>query len=259
MEQSSDFLQTLIKAFRFCTAQDMYNPAQCVLKTITRDTVTFRARDIKPGEQVDSIWDTIQKGRTSSWGMDDKTKEPKEFHEPDLSRFYNEADVQEDAILFPEQASSGTVGDLFRGHETSMQDFMSKGPDWERFIEDLDTDEEYGTNEEYSTDEDYETSDSDAKYVLEHDASQHEDMDREVNKYLAETTRRSHDSEDSSSDGSDDENGSLNRQLMRMLSLTTEEKQDYALLKSWKSPTAYRENVEKEFYTFFDREKSKGE
>ena len=75
--------------------------------------------------------------------MENKAQRPTEDQVPDLSKFYNEADVLEDAILFPEQAESGIVGGLFRGHETSMQDFMSKGPDWARFIKDLDTDEEH--------------------------------------------------------------------------------------------------------------------
>ena len=78
----------------------------------------------------------------SSWLLENKTQKPTECHEPDLNDFYNEADVLEDAISFPEQTASGTVGGLFRGHETAMQDFMSKDPDWERFIHDLDTDEE---------------------------------------------------------------------------------------------------------------------
>lgn len=216
--------------------------------------MTFRARDIKPGEQVDSIWDTIQKGRMSSWNVNDKTKEPTEYHKPDLSKFYNEADVLEDAILFPEQATSGTVGGLFRGHETSMQDFMSKGPDWARFIQDLDTDEEY------------EASDAETEYVLEdesHDEESddeefdEEDSNEEVGKRLVKGTH-SHESDHSSCGDIDKEASPSDRQIARIPLITEEEKQDLALMKKWKPPKSDREDVEKAFYTFLDREKSKG-
>ena len=204
--------------------------------------MTFRARDIKFGEDVNSIWDTIQKGRMSSWNMADKTQAPTEYEVPDMSKFYNEADVLEDAILFPEQAASGSVGGLFRGHETSMQDFMSKGPDWARFIKDLDTDEEY----------DY--SDAETEYVLE-DESHDEESDKSSEE---DDERCSHESDHSSWEDVDNEVGLSDRQMMRIPSISEEEKQDFALMKNWKSPRMQKEDVEKEFYTFLDREKSKG-
>ena len=181
----------------------------------------------------------------SSWNLDNKTKEPTEYQEPDLSKFYNEADVLEDAILFPEQAASGIVGGLFRGHETSMQDFMSKGPDWARFIKDLDTDEEY------------DDSDAETEYVLEDD-SQDEDSDEESDRPLVKGTKCSHDSDRSSWEEIDDEAGPSDRQMMRIPSITEEDKRDLALMKNWKSPQSRTEDVEKAFFTFLDREKSKG-
>lgn len=207
--------------------------------------MTLRARDIKAGEEIDSIWDTIQKGRMSSWNVSDSTREPTEYHEPDLSKFYNEADVLEDAILFPEQAASGTVGGLFRGHETSMQDFMTKGPDWARFIQDLDTDEEY------------EASDAETEYVLE-DESHDGESDVQGDRRVGKGTKRSHESDRSSWENIDNETGLSDRQVMRIPSITEEEKQDLALMKSWKLPKPPKEDVEKEFFTFLDREKSKG-
>lgn len=216
--------------------------------------MSLRARDIKPGEEVNSIWDSVQKGRVSSWNLDNNTREPREYHEPDLSKFYNEADVQEDAILFPEQAASGTVGGLFRGHETSMQDFMSKGPDWARFIHDLDTDEEY--------DEEYDDSDGETEYTLDyqsHDEESDESYKRD-NKRRVKGSNYSNGSDHSSSEWEDydDEVGQSDRQIRRLPSISEEEKQDLALMKSWKSPKSLKEDVEKAFYTFLDREKSKG-
>lgn len=212
--------------------------------------MSLRARDIKPGEEVNSIWDTIQKGRMSSWNLDNNTREPREYQEPDLSKFYNEADVREDAILFPEQATSGTVGGLFRGHETSMQDFMSKGPDWARFIQDLDTDEEY------------DDSDAETEYTLDYESHDEEsDESSEVhNKRRVKGDDCSHGSDHSSLDWEDfdDEAGPSDRQIRRIPSISEEEKQDLALMKNWRSPESLKEDVEKAFFTFLDREKSKG-
>ena len=237
-------LQTLIKALRLCTPQDLYNPAESALRTITRDTVTLRARDIKPGEQVDSIWDTVQKGRMSSWLLENNTQKPTEFHEPDLSQFYNEADVLEDAILFPEQTASETVGGLFHGHETAMQDFMSKGPDWERFIHDLDTDEELDIS-------DAETGDTLEDGSHDEQAGEEEDK-RLVKGMMKRVPERDH----TCCEDSNSEAGSSDSQIMAM---TEDEKQNFALMESWKSPLFQGGDVEKDFYTFLDREKSKGE
>ena len=177
--------------------------------------------------------------------MDNKTQEPTEFHEPDLSKFYNEADLLEDAILFPEQTASGTVGGLFRGHETSMQDFMSKGPDWERFIQDLDTDEEF------------DDSDAGSEYTLE-DGSQDEESEEGIDEHQVKGIKHSQDSKHSSSDDIESEASSTDRQIRDALSMTEDEKQDFALLKKWSPPKSRKEDVEKQFHTFLDREKSKG-
>ena len=181
----------------------------------------------------------------SSWGIDHKTKQSTEFDEPDLSRYYDEADVLEDAILYPEQTASQTDGGLYRGHETSMQDFLSKGPDWARFIHDLDTDE------------DFDTSDAESEYTSD-DKSRGEESD-ETNKRLVKGTMGSKGSRNSSCEDADIETGSTGRQIKKIPSMTEEENQDFALMKSWKSPTSRIDNVEKEFHTFLDREKSKGE
>lgn len=183
----------------------------------------------------------------SSWNVDNKTREPTEYGEPDLSKFYNEADVLEDAILFPEQAASGNVGGLFRAQETSMQEFMSKGPDWTRFIKDLDTDEEC------------DCSDAETEYVLEDESHDDEsDQSSEDDKRLSKGSQCGHESDHSSWEDTDNEVSSSDRQMMRIPSISEEEKQDLALMKNWKSPRNQKEDVEKEFYTFLDREKSKG-
>ena len=209
--------------------------------------MSLRARDIKSGEQVDSIWDTVQKGRVSSWLLEDNTRKPTELHEPDLSNFYNEADVLEDAILFPEQTASETVGSLFNGHETAMQDFMSKGPDWERFIHDLDTDEELDISD---------AEPGDSSEIGSNDEQPGGKDDKRLVKGMMKRARE-HDytcDEDSNSEASFSDS-----QITRLASMTEDEKQDVALMENWKSPSSQRGDVEKDFYTFLDREKSKGE
>ena len=224
--------------------RDLYNPAESVLRTITRDAVTLRARDIKPGEVVDSVWDTVQKGKMSSWKVDNRTRERTESHEPDMSKYYNEADVLEDAILFPEQSASETVGGLFRGHETSMQEFMSKGPDWTRFIDNLDTDEEYETS-------DAETEDFLEDHIV---TEESDESSKENGNRLVKGNKHSHESNQSSWEGMDNEVGSSDDEIP----LSKEEQECLALLENWKSPKIQKEDIEKEFFTFLDREKSKG-
>lgn len=209
--------------------------------------MTLRARDIKPGEQVDSIWDIIQKGRMSSWDLDNNTHKPTELHVPDLSKFYNEADVLEDAVLFPEQTASGNVGGLFRGHETAMQDFMSKGPDWERFIHDLDTDEEL------------DISDTETEDTVEDRSHDEQALKEEDKRLLKGMMQRIPEHEHTCCEHSDSEAGSSDSWITGITSMTEDEKQDFALMNSWKPPTFQRGDVQKDFYTFLDREKSKGE
>ena len=186
----------------------------------------------------------------SSWLLENETQKPTQFHEPDLSKFYNEADVLEDEILFPEQTASGDVGGLFRGHETAMQDFMSKGPDWERFIHDLDTDEELDIS-------DAETGDTSE------DGSHNEQAEEEEDKRLVKGMMKRVPERDSlcceDSDSEPGFAGLFDSQITRLTSMTEDEKQDIALMESWKSPSFQRGDVEKDFYTFLDREKSKGE
>ena len=208
--------------------------------------MSLRARDIKPGEKVDSIWDTVQKGRISSWLLEDNTRKPTELHEPDLSNFYNEADVLEDAILFPEQTASGSVGGLFSGHETAMQDFMSKGPDWERFIHDLDTDEELDIS-------DAETRDT--LKVGSHDEQASGNDDKRLVKGMM---KRAPECDHTGCEDSDSEASFSDSQITRLTSMTENEKQDVALMENWKLPSFERGDVEKDFYTFLDREKSRG-
>ena len=92
--------------------------------------MTFRTRDIKPDEQVLSIWDETQRGRShmlNSEGRPGKAQLAEDLHQ---SVFHNEADVLEDAILFPEELSIEKSSALYSGKTSTLEDFCGNGPDW---------------------------------------------------------------------------------------------------------------------------------
>jgi hypothetical protein len=59
MQLPADVLQMLFKALRCRSPPDMYNLAGPVLETLYKDKETHRVRDIKPGEDVPSVWDSL--------------------------------------------------------------------------------------------------------------------------------------------------------------------------------------------------------
>ena len=76
--------------------------------------------------------------------MVDNTKpgEVQHLPDPDASVFYTEADALEDAILFPDELVEPKSKSLYKGKANDLENFVRSGPDWGRFINDLDTDEE---------------------------------------------------------------------------------------------------------------------
>lgn len=106
----------LIKALRCRSPVDLYAQADPVLKTLYQDEVTHRVRDIKPGDNVKSIYDRIRGpdvkfrfGKVAdAWGENASglVKARPMFEEEDKvpwNYFYNDIDELEDAILFPEE------------------------------------------------------------------------------------------------------------------------------------------------------------
>ncbi|MCJ1457569.1 hypothetical protein MMC28_007937 [Mycoblastus sanguinarius] len=220
----------------------MYRPAAPILKTITRDPITFRTRDIKPGEQVNSIWDEVLRGQSRMINTEGKTLESQLAEDLHESKFYNEADAVEDAVLFPEEISKGELNalskvSLFKGLTNPVHDLGKEGPDMHRFIEDLDTDEETESI----------------------DSSSEEDEG-----HLTED--KSHDTESDElplgKNGSNENlPGGQVAKLPDFMSLnifTNQEKRNMAVLDKWESPLQKRYDVAREFDKFLDREKSKG-
>lgn len=141
----------LIKAHRFRSGADFYGPAAHVLKTITREEATHRVRDIRSGEVVESIWDQIQDPRAKvMFSGDNGELQP---GPPDYL-LYNESDELEDAVLFPEEFHKAENAMIQHQSTQALHAFENEGPSIEKFVFDLDTDEEVDREAEGEYDSD---------------------------------------------------------------------------------------------------------
>ncbi|KAL8925664.1 MAG: hypothetical protein Q9208_003347 [Pyrenodesmia sp. 3 TL-2023] len=258
--------ETLVKAHRFCEMRDMYNPAAHILKTLTRDPVTFRTRDIRPGEEVTSIWDETRRARFRLLNPRGRPRESTAFEEDpselDSSYFYGEPDVLEDEVLFPEELSTETSKALYSGKASALDDFVHNGPNWERFIQDLDTDEEMDSDDDIKSDDNEYTSEDESgddepeadegkggHRLLENPNEERDDSEEDDD--LPLETRRGDDDRSQSAFSKE-----LADELFEKM-FSANEKEDMAVMANWKPPRDFRENVKADFMMFMDREKSK--
>lgn len=135
----------------------MYNHMAPILRTITRDKVTQRAGDIKPGEEVQSIFDQLSSmkvvaGAINPRDPNDALKE----NDPRLLRkiLYNEADAFEDAVLFPDELVTGEVDGAFEQVTNNLNIFEKQGPSLARWVVGAEFDEDLS---DYSKDDDGDT------------------------------------------------------------------------------------------------------
>lgn len=152
----------------------MFGATSHILKTLTRDPVTTRVRSIKPSEDVESMWDGLDKtARAWSWSP----------HSHDVlegvqeSYKYTEADEIEDALLFPDEATGEMANNLFRHYPSAMELFERDPFDARKFASDRDTDDDDDDDSEgfnYDDDEaieddgdsEWENESSDKEYKL---------------------------------------------------------------------------------------------
>ena len=80
--------------------KDMFKQAVPILKTLGRDPVTFRTRDINEGEE--SLWDKLQHGKSYYVDTDTGTIAEDQHQE----KVYRQADALEDSILFPDEGNA---------------------------------------------------------------------------------------------------------------------------------------------------------
>lgn len=89
-----------------------------LLTTMTREQDTMRTRLIKPGEKVNSLWDTIMDERSEFRLFDIKGHSVKCRTGAELDTspymFYNQVNVLEDEILFPDELVSEKKNVPFR-------------------------------------------------------------------------------------------------------------------------------------------------
>lgn len=127
---------------------ELHNPMEAILRTITRDRVTFRARDIRPGEQVQSIWDELHADGSRYVFGAAKLSGSGEFRDqgtdPDKvwNFFYNEGDAAEDLIVFEEHLNPNNPKQKFKEMSNAITKLENDGPVLARFVMDLDPDEE---------------------------------------------------------------------------------------------------------------------
>ncbi|KAI0860232.1 hypothetical protein F4860DRAFT_479717 [Xylaria cubensis] len=107
----NSIVEALRKAWRIAKPVDMYNHQEPILRTLTRNHETNRVRLIKPEEKVKSLWDEVTDPKNIFILTDFTKRTTKTFPsdstlDASLHTFYNEADAEEDAILFPDELVS---------------------------------------------------------------------------------------------------------------------------------------------------------
>ncbi|KAF9777318.1 hypothetical protein IL306_004449 [Fusarium sp. DS 682] len=118
MELYNIVVMELRNAWRMRTPREMYIHMEPLLRSLHRNNKTMRTRQIKPGEKVDSLWDTIVDERSEFRLFDITGKKVTMRKDSELAEspymFYNEANEVEDAILFPDELTSNKKSVAFR-------------------------------------------------------------------------------------------------------------------------------------------------
>jgi len=171
MKLPTKLFQMLFKALRCRSPPDMYNLAGPVLKTLHKDKVTYRVRDIKLGEDIPSVWDSLHaEGLQFFYGeltddinesmkrvMDNPNKFPRNL-------FYNEADALEDEILFPEERAAENLDPSQIGKIEPLRVWEEEGFSLRKFIEGRDWYSEDSDDDEEEDDESGEDDDGDPEW-----------------------------------------------------------------------------------------------
>jgi hypothetical protein len=128
-----------------------------IFETITIEKETSRVRSIKPGEDVESMWDH-HKANAHAFQYRPGNKNPQEVREGlDQTFFYTEADEIEDSILFPEEGTGEMKDNVFRANPSLLEMFEKKPAiDLRRFARDLDSDEELSEDDTLGSGDDSE-------------------------------------------------------------------------------------------------------
>ncbi|KPM43969.1 hypothetical protein AK830_g2623 [Neonectria ditissima] len=125
----------LRNAWRITHPRDVYRHMQPLLQTLTREKDTMRTRQIKEGERVESLWETVNDNSTEFRLFDIKdggvTCRSGAEMATSAYMFYNEANAAEDEVLFPDELGSnddGHLGNKMRSIRKGLE-AINKGKD----------------------------------------------------------------------------------------------------------------------------------
>lgn len=147
----------LYKSLRCESGKELYNLAAPILKTLYNDPETLRVRDIKPGDQVESIYDHVNNANTlfcygpveSLREANDEGREIEEQEKFPRNLWYNDADKAEDAILFPEELVDVKADPLGIGKLGPLQNMERGGFSMKKWV-DGDWDSESSSDKDWS-------------------------------------------------------------------------------------------------------------
>jgi hypothetical protein len=104
----------------------MYRHMEPLLRSLHRNEETMHTRQIKPGENVRSIWDTVMDERSEFRLFDISGRKVTCRTDVDIAGspylLYNEANAAEDAILFPDEINSDKKTVAFREIRNGVSD-----------------------------------------------------------------------------------------------------------------------------------------
>lgn len=127
--------------------------------------MTFRARDMKPGEAVVTLWEEVSESTfhmsTDMVYRDGGDEDEDDKRRRDWKIFYNEADTLEDSVLFPDELDSTESVARFRKISNTISQFINEGPELSKWVNDLDIDDS-DPGEPMSDDENDEWSNEDS-------------------------------------------------------------------------------------------------
>lgn len=234
----------------------MYLPAAAILKSLARDSQTSRTRDAKDGEET--IFDMVGRGKSQFVNLKQGIIDEDQHEEI----FYSEADAPEDMVLFPDEHLGGNA--LFEPEVSAVEKMVGKVPNFLRFAQDLDTDEETEPSD---------VEEESANLIAPEEGFNdgHElairGKARDPKSSRSDTgSSRVEDSESESEDerfeyesSAEDDPNSADYDISRLKGISSEDKADLAVLNGWQCPQRWGEGEAKdEFMTFLDREKSIG-
>ncbi|KAF1978912.1 hypothetical protein BU23DRAFT_595428 [Bimuria novae-zelandiae CBS 107.79] len=147
--------EILARAIRVKDVKDMFKICAPIFETITMEKDTHRVRSIKPGEDVESMWDFF---KANAQAFQYRPKNPQDMKKGlDPAFIYTEADAIEDAILFPEEGTGEMNDHVFRANPSTIEMFEKKPTaNLRQFAQDLVSKKELSADDSLGSDDDYE-------------------------------------------------------------------------------------------------------